>query len=98
LLVRLATRDGLERTYTTHFTWGVNGGVKLGDMDEADLTGGLRTLVGVRCLRGSAQAAVAARCRRRCTRKPSPAKPISIIAQVEGSGTVDISVSSIVRS
>src|SRR6185437_4357113 len=36
LAVQLATRDGLERSYSTPFTRGKNGGIKLGETERLD--------------------------------------------------------------
>jgi hypothetical protein len=37
LVVQLATRDGLERSYSTPFSRGKDGGIKLGETDQVDL-------------------------------------------------------------
>jgi hypothetical protein len=37
LVVQLATRDGLERSYSTPFSRGKDGGIKLGDTDQLDI-------------------------------------------------------------
>jgi hypothetical protein len=37
LVVQLATRDGLERSYSTPFTRGRNGGIKLGETEELEI-------------------------------------------------------------